>query len=127
MNANPAPARAPRKRKRSAESLSEDSEDGSKRRGRPRTEKPDESTADVSPSRHLLLLAFRSSQQRTARLTSLSAPEDTDPLGSKSLPTEKGDYLGRLTKACLRSHFHHRVHEQDVRGLSGSLDLDWLD
>jgi hypothetical protein len=48
MNVNSAPAKAPRKRKRSAESLSEDSEDGSKRRGRPRTEKPDESTADVS-------------------------------------------------------------------------------
>jgi hypothetical protein len=48
MSANPTPARASRKRKRSGESLSEDSDDGSKRRGRPRTEKPDESTADVS-------------------------------------------------------------------------------
>jgi hypothetical protein len=48
MNATQTSTRASRKRKRSGESLSEDSEDGSKRRGRPRTEKPDESTADVS-------------------------------------------------------------------------------
>jgi len=48
MNAKTTPAKTSRKRKRSGESLSEDSEDGSKKRGRPRTEKPDESTADVS-------------------------------------------------------------------------------
>jgi len=62
-----------------------------------------------------------------ARLTSLSAPENTDPLGSKSLPTAKGNYFGRLTKACLRSHVHHRVHEQDFRRLPGPLDFDRLD
>lgn len=48
MNADSKSSRASRKRKRGGESLSEDSDDGSKRRGRPRTEKPDESTADVS-------------------------------------------------------------------------------
>lgn len=48
MDANPSLAKPTRKRKRSGDSLSENSGDDLKKRGRPKTEKPDASAADVS-------------------------------------------------------------------------------
>lgn len=48
MDRNPTPTKATRKRKRAGDSLSENSDDDLKKRGRPRTEKPDASAADVS-------------------------------------------------------------------------------
>ena len=47
MDRSTAPAHSTRKRKRAADSLSENSEDDLKKRGRTRTEKPDASAADV--------------------------------------------------------------------------------
>lgn len=52
----PAPVkRASRKRKRS-DAISEDSDESAKRRGRPRTEKADESAQDVSIVLHICIL-----------------------------------------------------------------------
>ena len=48
MDRNTTPAKTTRKRKRAGDSLSENSDDDLKKRGRPRTEKPDASAADVS-------------------------------------------------------------------------------
>lgn len=47
MDRNPTPTKTTRKRKRAGDSLSENSDDDLKKRGRPRTEKPDASAADV--------------------------------------------------------------------------------
>ena len=48
MENAPAARKTPRKRKRSGESVSDDSDDALRKRGRPRTEKADASAADVS-------------------------------------------------------------------------------
>jgi hypothetical protein len=48
MERNTTPAKTTRKRKRAGDSLSENSDEDLKKRGRPRTEKPDASAADVS-------------------------------------------------------------------------------
>lgn len=50
MDRNSTPTKVTRKRKRAGDSLSENSDDDLKKRGRPRTEKPDASAADVSLS-----------------------------------------------------------------------------
>lgn len=47
MDRSTAPVKTTRKRKRAGDSLSENSDDDLKKRGRPRTEKPDASAADV--------------------------------------------------------------------------------
>jgi hypothetical protein len=48
MESSTTQAKTTRKRKRGGDSLSENSDDDLKKRGRPRTEKPDASAADVS-------------------------------------------------------------------------------
>ena len=48
MESSTIPVKSTRKRKRGGDSLSENSDDDLKKRGRPRTEKPDASAADVS-------------------------------------------------------------------------------
>ena len=48
MEHSPPSAKATRKRKRATDSVSDNSDDDLKKRGRPRTEKPDASAADVS-------------------------------------------------------------------------------
>jgi len=47
MDRNTTPTKTTRKRKRAGDSFSENSDDDLKKRGRPRTEKPDASAADV--------------------------------------------------------------------------------
>jgi hypothetical protein len=48
MDRSTTQTKATRKRKRASDSLSENSDDDLKKRGRPRTDKPDASAADVS-------------------------------------------------------------------------------
>jgi hypothetical protein len=59
MDRSTAPDKTTRKRKRAGDSLSENSDDDLKKRGRPRTEKPDASAADVS-----LVTAYLTAHER---------------------------------------------------------------
>ncbi|KAM0707021.1 hypothetical protein Q7P35_006352 [Cladosporium inversicolor] len=62
MDRNPTPTKTTRKRKRAGDSLSENSDDDLKKRGRPRTEKPDASAADRR--RTQIRMAQRAYRQR---------------------------------------------------------------
>ena len=84
MDRNSTPTKVTRKRKRAADSLSENSDDDLKKRGRPRTEKPDASAADVS-----LATACSVAHEANMFIDTISAPTYTNPHGSARVQAEK--------------------------------------
>lgn len=92
-------ARASRKRKRGADAKAEDSDDTAKKRGRPRSEKADQSAADVSFILPLSVALWHGTDGRTD--TTSSAEERKSAWPRELIGKEKKQHWTTCESECL--------------------------